>query len=126
MNKKLDDSTLLTLVLSGTPQNKIAKEYSLTPAAVCRRIHAPKFQELLSEHRKSVIDSCLSKLTASADSAVDTLTDLLHSKNQYLRFSSASRILSLVQDLSIQQDLLKEIDGLRRNQEGLPMGGDSS
>ena len=126
MNKKLDDSTLLTLMLNGTPQIEIARMYSMTPAAICRRVHAPAFQEKLSQHRKAVIDSCLTKLTASADGAVDVLGELLRGKNQYLRFSSASRILSLVQDLSVQEDILKEIEALKRNQEGLPMGGDSS
>lgn len=117
MKKRLDDDSLLSLVLAGVPQVQIAKEYGITVSAVCRRIHEPDFQLRLSHHRKAVLDSVMSKLTTSADEAVDVLSELLHSRNQYLRFSSASRILSLVQDLSVQRDLLDQIEQLKEEQE---------
>ena len=116
MQKKLDDYTLLTLCLEGRTQSSIAEEYGLTLSQVCRRINAPKFQEKLSAHRKSVLDSVLSTLTHASSEAVQTLVDLLQSENGYLRFSAASRILSLVQDLCIQNDMLKEIEAIKKSQ----------
>lgn len=117
MKKKLDDDSLLILILAGEKQSKIAQEFGVSVAHVCRRVNDPQFQEKLSQHRKSVLDSCMSQLTATANEAVSVLADLLHNKNGYLRFSAASRILSLVQDLSIQEDMMKEIEMLKKYQD---------
>ncbi|MBQ6360955.1 MAG: hypothetical protein IJJ25_07420 [Lachnospiraceae bacterium] len=116
MKKKLDDYTLLSLCLAGKTQSQIAEEYGLTLSQVCRRINAPKFQEQLSQHRKAILDSVLSTLTHASSEAVQTLVDLLHHDNGYLRFSAASRILSLVQDLCIQNDMLREIEAIKKSQ----------
>lgn len=116
MKKKLDDISLLRLCLEGKTQSQIAKEYGLSISQVCRRINAPKFQEQLSQHRKAILDSVLSTLTHASSEAVKALVDLLQSENGYLRFSAASRILSLVQDLCIQNDLLKQIEAIKKSQ----------
>lgn len=123
MKKKLSDETLLTLILSGVKQAEIAREYDMSTAYLCRRVNAPEFQKQLSQHRKAVLDSCLSKLTDSAGEAVTVLSELLHHKNGYLRFSAASRILSLIQDFSVQEDLLKQIEELKKSQDTTMVDG---
>ena len=59
------------------------------------------------------------ELSAAATKSVRTLVELLDSKNQYLRFSTASRIVQLNMDIVTQQDLLEEIEKMKSEQQSL-------
>ena len=88
----------------------------MTQPHVCRRMKRPEFQELLRAHRKSVLDTIEAELADSATKAVKVLERLLDHKNGYLRFSAASRIISLTMDVSTQKDLLHEIEKMKESQ----------
>lgn len=88
----------------------------MTQAHICRRMKRPEFQELLRAHRKSVLDTVEAELADSAIQSVKVLQKLLDAKNGYLRFSAASRIISLTMDVSVQKDLLHEIEKMKQSQ----------
>lgn len=88
----------------------------MTQAQVCRRMKRPEFKEMLREHRQAVLDSVEAELADSATKAVQVLEKLLDHKNGYLRFSAASRIISLTMDVSVQKDLLHEIEKMKESQ----------
>lgn len=88
----------------------------MTQAQVCRRMNRPEFQEMLRAHRKSVLDKVEAELADSATKAVKVLEELLDNKNAYVRFSAASRIISLTMDVSVQKDLLHEIEKMKESQ----------
>lgn len=71
---------------------------------------------MLRAHRKSVLDTVEAELADSATKAVQVLEKLLDHKNGYLRFSAASRIISLTMDVSVQKDLLAEIEKMKQSQ----------
>ena len=71
---------------------------------------------MLRAHRKSVLDKVEAELTDASTKAVRVLEKLLDNKNGYLRFSAASRIISLTMDVSVQKDLLHELEKLKESQ----------
>jgi predicted ArsR family transcriptional regulator len=113
---KIDNTTLLTLCLSGKTQAQIAKELHMTKAQVCRRVNDADFQQLLSEYRKAVLDSVLTELTASAHKSVETLVALLDDENSFARLQAACKILSLAQEYGIQKDLMQDIAEWKQSQ----------
>lgn len=70
----------------------------------------------MSVYRKQVVDSSLTQLTTHAQKSIQVLAELLDDKNAFVRFNSASRILSLIQDFTAQVDLMKEIQELKEQQ----------
>lgn len=78
---------------------------------------------MLREHRQAVLRDMEAELSAAAKKSVQTLVELLDSSNQYLRFSTASRIISLNMDIVTQQDLLEEIEKLKSEQQNLSDNG---
>ena len=116
---KVSNEELLALCLSGKSQRQIAKELGMTQAQVCKRMNRPEFQERLSECRKQQLDNVLGSLMRSSMKAVETLTAILDDKNVFARYSAASRILALVQDYSVQRDLLTELEKLKEMQQNM-------
>ncbi len=116
MKKKVDDATLLSLVLTNNSQTQIAETLGMTKAAICRRIKSPTFQDLLADYRKRVLDGVLTALTSNAYRSVDTLVELLDDDNPYIRYQSASKILSLSQEFGVQYDLLRQIENIKQSQ----------
>ena len=117
MAKKVSDDVLLAFCLSGKTQTAIAKELGMTKAQICKRIKQPEFQETLSEYRKKVLDGTLADLTANARKATQTLVKLLDDDNPFIQLKAATQILSMTQDISIQKDLMKEIEEIRKENE---------
>ena len=113
---KISNETLLCMVLSGKSQADIAREMGMSKEQVCRRVNAPDFQDLLAEYRKKMVDNVYVDLTANAQKAVTVLVDLLDDSNPFVRYNSACKILSALQDYSIQQDLMKSIEELKEHQ----------
>lgn len=113
---KADDTTLLTLCLSGKTQTQIAKELGMTKTQVCRRINSDNFQGLLSQYRKKVLDGVLTELTANAYKSVQTLVALLDDPNSFARLQSACKILALAQEYGIQKDLLEDVRQWKQTQ----------
>lgn len=116
---KVSDEKLLELCLSGMSQREIASALNMTPPAVCKRMSKPAFKEKLREHRQAVLRDMEAELSAAAKKSVQTLVELLDSSNQYLRFSTASRIVQLNMDIVTQQDLLEEIEKMKSEQQSL-------
>lgn len=106
---KVDDTTLLSLCLSGKTQTEIAKELGLTKTQVCRRINKAEFQELLAEYRHKVLDGVLTELTAYSHKSVLTLVALLDDSNAFARLQAACKILALAQEFGIQKDIMQDI-----------------
>ena len=48
--------------------------------------------------------------------AVDVLVELLDSNNDFVRFNASSKILALVQDYNLQNDLLHELEEIKESQ----------
>lgn len=116
MARKLKDEDLLLLMLSGKSQTVIAKELGVTKATITRRIHTPEFAEMLSQYRKRVLDGVVTELTTNAQKSVTTLVQLLDEESPSIRLSAASKILQLTQDYSLQTDLLKDIEEIKKAQ----------
>lgn len=116
MARKLKDEDLLLLMLSGKSQTEIARTLNCTKATITRRIHTPEFAEMLSQYRKRVIDGVITDLTTNAQKSVSTLVQLLDDNSPNVRFNAASKILQLTQDYSLQTDLLKDIEEIKKVQ----------
>ena len=116
MARKLKDEDLLLLMLSGRSQTAIAKELQVTKATITRRVHTKEFAEMLSQYRKKILDGVVTELTTNAQKSVNTLVQLLDEENPNVRFNAASKILQLTQDYSIQTDLLKDIEEIKKAQ----------
>lgn len=116
MSKKVTDEQIMTLILTGKTQRQIADEVGLSVSHVCRRINRPDFQSLLAVYRRQVVQNTLTELTAHSQKAVKTLTELMDDKNAFVRFNSASRVLSLIQDFTVQIDLMKELQEIKEQQ----------
>lgn len=116
MARKLKDEDLLLLMLSGKSQTVIARELGVTKATITRRIHTPEFAEMLSQYRKKAIDSAMTELTTYAQKAVTTLGQLLDETNPKIRLNTCDKILRYVQDYSLQTDLLKDIEEIKKAQ----------
>lgn len=114
MANKIQDEDLLLLVLSGRSQTDIAKKLHCTKATVNRRIHSKEFSELLSEYRRKRIDTALTSLTDGVQKAADTLKELLDSDNDFVRLHASSKILQQAQDFSLQNDLLRDIEEIKK------------
>lgn len=119
MARKIRDEDLLPLMLSGKSQVAIAEELGVTRAAVCNRVNDPDFVEVLAQYRRRILDGIVTDLTSSAQKCVATLEQLLDDDSSSIRLSAASKILSLVQDYSIQHDLLRTVDRIDREREDL-------
>ena len=119
MARKIRDEDLLPLMLSGKSQVAIAEELGVTRAAVCNRVNDPDFVEVLAQYRRRILDNIVTDLTSSAQKCVATLEQLLDDDSSSIRLSAASKILSLVQDYSIQHDLLRTVDRIDREREDL-------
>ena len=113
MARKLKDEDLLILMLSGKSQTIIAKELRCTKATITRRIHTPEFEAMLSQYRKKVLNGIVTDLTTNAQKSVNTLVQLLDEDNPNVRLNAACKILQLVQDFSLQHDLLKEVEAIK-------------
>jgi len=113
---KVTDEQIMIHLLNGKTQRQIAEEVGLSVTHVCRRINRPDFQSRMSVYRKQVVDSSLTQLTTHAQKSIQVLAELLDDKNAFVRFNSASRILSLIQDFTAQVDLMKEIQELKEQQ----------
>ncbi len=116
---KIKDEAILPLVLAGYSQRQIAEKLNATPSTICKRIKRKEIAEQLSAYRQSILDNTITRLTSLSNRAVDVLAELLESENDFVRFNSASKILSMSQDYSIQTDLLKQIEELRERQRSL-------
>lgn len=114
--QKIDDKTLLYLMLTGKSQADIAKMLNMTRTQICRRVNTPEFRKILSEYRTKMIDGILSELSINALKAVNVLVELLDSDNDFVRFNASSKILSLVQDYNLQNDLLHELEEIKESQ----------
>ena len=97
--QKVTDEQILILLLSGKTQRQIASETGLSVTHVCRRINRPDFQSKMTVYRKQVVEDSLTQLTAHAQKSIQVLAELLDDKNSFVRFNSASRILSLISGL---------------------------
>lgn len=117
MANKIQDDDLLLLVLAGKSQTDIAKILHCTKATVNRRIHSKEFSKVLSDCRKRRIETALTSLTDGAQKAADTLKVLMDSENDFVRLHASSKVLQQAQDFSLQNDLLMEIDDIRRAME---------
>lgn len=117
MARKIRNEDLLPLVLSGMSQIEISRQLNVTPASVCRRVNAPDFTTQLQEHRKRILDATVTNLTAHSQKAVECLLKLLDSPNDFVRFNAASKILQLTQDYSLQADLIRDVEEIKRMQE---------
>lgn len=109
MAKKIPDDVLLTYVLANMPQVQIAKELHMTKAQINRRIKTPEFQELLSEYRRKILDGNIAYLTANVRKAVQTLVELLDDDNPFVRLKASTQIISMAQDVSIQNEIMSKI-----------------
>ena len=110
MGRKIDDQTILALVLTGQTQTAIAKELHMSKSQLCNRINNSDFQEQLYEYRKRVIEGILTELVAFSQKSVMTIVALLDDENPYLRLQAASKILSMAETLSVQRDIMRELD----------------
>lgn len=116
MQKKVEDAQIISLLISGKTQTEISKEVGLSLSHLNRRIHRPDFQTQLTEYRKQIIQNTLTELTSHSQKAVRVLAMLMDAPNDFVKFNSASRILSLVQDYTCQVDLMLEIEQLKEQQ----------
>lgn len=116
---KIKDEQILPLVLAGYSQRQIAEMLNATPTTISKRIKRKEFADQLSAYRKGILDNTITRLTSLSSRAVDVLAELLESENDFVRFNSASKILSMAQDYSLQTDLLKQIEELRERQNEL-------
>ena len=114
--QKIDDKTLLYLMLTGKSQADIAKMLNMTRTQICRRVNTQEFRKILSEYRTKMIDGILSELSINALKAVNVLVELLDSDNDFVRFNASSKILSLVHDYNLQNDLLHELEEIKESQ----------
>ena len=119
MARKLKDEDLLLLMLSGKSQTVIAKELGCTKATITRRIHTPEFADMLAEYRKRAIDGAMTELTTYAQKAVTTLGQLLDEDSPKIRLNASDKILRYVQDYSLQNDLMKDIEEIKQAQQEL-------
>ena len=117
MGKKVDDQTILALVLTGQTQTAIAKELHMSKSQLCNRINNSDFQEQLYEYRKRVIEGILTELVAYSQKSVMTIVALLDDENPYLRLQAASKILSMAETLSVQRDIMRELDEWKETHE---------
>ena len=114
---KVTDEQLLAMMLSGKTQADIARELGMNKVTICRRVNTKTFQETLSQHRQAVLDEVFTDLNANARKAVDVLVKLLDDKNPFVQYNAACKILSSVQDYGLQRDLLRDIQGLKEQQQ---------
>ena len=117
MARKIRNEILLPLVLSGMSQIDISKELHCTPASVCRRVNSPEFKTQLQEYRREAVDATVTALSTHSQKAVECLLKLLESPNDFVRFNAASKILQMTQDYSLQADLIKDVEEIKRIQE---------
>ena len=117
MGKKVDDQTILALVLTGQTQTAIAKELHMSKSQLCNRINQSDFQEQLYEYRKRVIEGILTELVAHSQKSVMTIVALLDDENPYLRLQAASKILSMTETFAVQRDIMREIEEWKESHE---------
>ena len=117
MGKKVSDELLLTELLSGRSQRQIAKELGITQVTVSRRIRDPAFASQLSSYRKQILDATVTGLTVNIGEAVDVLVELLRHDSASIRLNAASKILQIAQEYSLQNDLLREIEQIKQEQD---------
>ncbi len=110
---KISDTKLLALILSGESQTAISEQFNMTVAAVNRRVNNPDFQALLAEYRRDVLDSVLTSLTSKSQKAADVLISLLDDKNSFIKLQASKNLLALVQEFSLERDLLRQVEELK-------------
>ena len=124
--RRVSDDDLLRLAVTGISKRQIAKEVGMTPTAVTNRFKEPELAQKLAECRRMMLDSVITKLTASTERAVDVLAELLESDNQFVQFNAASKILSMSQDYQLQHDLMQEVERLKEAQREMQESRDAS
>lgn len=103
---------LLAALSGGATQAEAAERAGVSERTVRRRLEDPAFGEQLDHAQSELVLQTLSRLTAGAVDAADTLRALLGSEHEMVRLSAARSILALVMKLREHRDVDERIAAL--------------
>lgn len=93
--KKMTDGLLIAALAAGASQVDAAKRAGLSESTVGRRMKDPTFRQELADAKRAMLETAVSRLTASATAAATTLYQLLAADSDAIRLSAARAILEL-------------------------------
>jgi hypothetical protein len=118
MIPRTNDTAILTALVSGANQEGAAKLAGVSTKTVQRRLTEPDFLEELENIKRAILHEIGAELSESALEGVRTLTSLLGSDDDRIRFKAACRLVELnvdhMRETSLDRRLVAVETALRR------------
>ena len=112
--RKISDDELVSVLLQSRTQREAARVLGLSENTISKRMRDNSFKKKLSERRRKIFDEVNSQLTAEA---AGVLRELLESTNETIRYSTASRILSLTESYLTATEIMSRLEALEQQYE---------
>lgn len=114
MSRKISDEEILGALLSCRTQHEAAQKLNIQDMTISRRMKRPEFKKKLAERRQIIFEAVNNELIQASVEAATALRKLLESSNESIRFSTASRILSLAESYITMYDLQAKLEELEQ------------
>lgn len=115
--RKISDDELVSVLLQSRTQREAARVLGLSENTISKRMRDNSFKKKLSERRRKIFDEVNSQLTAASVEAAGVLRELLESTNETIRYSTASRILSLTESYLTATEIMSRLEALEQQYE---------
>ncbi len=112
--RKISDDELITTLLQSKTQRQAAQLLNLSENTISKRMQNDSFKKKLSERRKALFDAVNTQLVNAAGEAATVLIKLLQSQNETIRYSTASRILSLTENYLALSEIASRLEALEQ------------
>lgn len=115
--KRTTDDELISALLQSRTQREAARVLGLSENTISRRMQNESFKLKLSERRKALFDAVNTQLVNAAGEAASVLIKLLESQNESIRYSTATRILSLTESYMTATEIMSRLEALEEQYE---------
>lgn len=113
--KKIDDEKIIFAVLN-YPKQKAAADYlGISESTLSKRLADTDLKKQLQTVRKQQIDLLNNKIVVASSKALENIIEMLDSENEYSRYNSSCKILSLAEKFISIEDILSRLEALEEN-----------
>ena len=113
--KKIDDEKIIFAVLNFPRQKDAADYLDISESTLSKRLANTDLKRKLKTIRKHQIDLLNNKIVVASTKALENLIEMLDSENEYSRYNSSCKILSLAEKFITVEDILSRLEILEEN-----------